>query len=283
VTRIVPGHSPSLRRFQDAFAEALLAPAAPDGAPFAGPPAVARLVAQPGFAVYRNTVLKGCIDALQANYPAVSRLVGDAWFRAAAAVYVPAALPRQPSLLDYGDGFADFLAHFEPARELPYLAGVARLDRFWTEAHVARDEVPLAAAAVARLPPEELARVVLRPHASARWAWFDGQPIRSIWQSNRPHEPAVEGGVDATGAYAWQGEGALVVRPRAEVAWLPLDQAGCAFLDACAAGRTLTAAAAAALAADAHADLAALMAHTLAAGAFGGMALNPATRPEHER
>jgi hypothetical protein len=32
---------------------------------------------QPGFAVYRNTVLKGCIDALQANYPTVHALVGD--------------------------------------------------------------------------------------------------------------------------------------------------------------------------------------------------------------
>ena len=28
------------------------------------------------FAVYRNTVLKGCIDALQANYPTVGQLVG---------------------------------------------------------------------------------------------------------------------------------------------------------------------------------------------------------------
>jgi hypothetical protein len=62
------------------------------------------------------------------------------------------------------------------------------------------------------------------------------------------------------------------------VEWLPLDRAGCAFLDACAAGGTLAAAAAAAHAADAHTDLAALMAQTLAAGAFG----NIDTRPEHE-
>lgn len=271
-------NSLSLQGFQDAFAAALLAPATSDPAPLAEQPAMAQLVTQPGFAVYRNTVLKGCIDALQANYPAVSRLVGEAWFRAAAAVYVPNALPRHPSLLDYGDGFAGFLAHFAPARELPYLAGVARLDRFWTEAHIARDETPVAAAAVARLSPQELARTALRPHASARWAWFDGQPVRSIWQRNRPRAPAIEDGADATNDFAWQGEGVLVVRPHAAVAWLPLDRAGCAFLDACAAGGTLAAAAAAAHAADAHTDLAALMAQTLAAGAFG----NIDTRPEHE-
>jgi hypothetical protein len=33
----------------------------------------------PALAVYRNTVAKGCIDALQANYPAVHTLVGSDW------------------------------------------------------------------------------------------------------------------------------------------------------------------------------------------------------------
>ena len=43
--------------------------------------------------------MKGCIDALQANYPAVTRLVGEEWFRAAAAVYVRQAPPTNPMLL----------------------------------------------------------------------------------------------------------------------------------------------------------------------------------------
>ncbi len=181
------GANPSgrLRAFQDGFAAALIAPAVPADGVSDLPPEIARLVAQPGFAVYRNTVLKGCIDALQANYPAVSRLVGDEWFRAAAVIYARANLPRQPSLLDYGSDFAAFLATFEPAAELPYLAGVARLDRFWTEAHVARDEPPVAAAAVAGFAAAELGRVVLHPHASARWAWFDDAPIATIWARNR--------------------------------------------------------------------------------------------------
>lgn len=105
----------SLASFQDAFAAALLAPeAGPSG-----------LAAQPGFAVHRNTVLKACIDALQANFPSVARLVGDEWFRAAAAVYARANLPRQPALLDYGENFAAFLARFPPAAELTYLADAA--------------------------------------------------------------------------------------------------------------------------------------------------------------
>lgn len=256
----------TLARFQDAFAAALSPPGAGPDDRGAGHRDIARLAAQPGFAVYRNTVAKGIIDALQANYPAVARLVGEAWFRAAAAVFVRESPPRHPALLDYGAGFDAFLERFEPARALPYLPGVACLDRFWTEAHIARDEQPVAASAVARLDLEHLGRASLRPHASARWAWFDAQPIPSIWERNRSSDSAA---ADVHAGLEWRGEGVLVVRPHGEVRSMALEQAGCAFLDACAAGNTLAAAAAAALAADPGADLSALLERTLNAGAYG--------------
>ena len=190
----------ALAQFQDAFAHALLAPGAKPASP------VAALAAQPAFAVYRNTVMKGCIDALQANYPAVARLVGEEWFRAAAAVYVREALPADATLLRYGASFADFLARFEPAAELPYLPDVARLDRLWTEAHAAPDEEPLDPAAIARLTPDTLARATLHPHAAARWAWFEDAPVYTIWACNRA-ESVPGGDLD------WRPEGALLVRP----------------------------------------------------------------------
>jgi hypothetical protein len=267
------GSPSSLAQFQDAFAAAL---AAGDGTEMQAASAdvrVAQLVAQPAFAVYRNTVMKGCVDALQANYPAVSRLVGDEWFRAAAVVFARVEPPRQPSLVYYGAGFADFLSGFEPARELPYLSAVARLDRFWTEAHVARDEAPVPAAALARLPLASLAGTVLRPHASARWAWFDGQPIASIWTRNRDGGEGERDRGDANAEVLWQGEGMLIVRPEADVRWTPLGRTDCAFLDACAAGGTLADAAAAALAVDPQADLSTLIARMLDAGAFGQLTL----------
>jgi hypothetical protein len=222
---------------------------------------VAALAAQPAFAVYRNTVVKGCIDALQANYPVVARLVGEDWFRAAAAIYVREALPADPTLLRYGSSFADFLARFEPAADLPYLPGVARLDRFWTEAHAAPDQGALDSAAVASLAPEALAATVLHPHPAARWAWFADAPIYTIWSRNRADSaPAAD--------LDWQPEGALLVRPRDAVEWIGLDTAECEFLDACAAGGTLGEAAQAALHAQGDADLAQLLATLIRAGAF---------------
>lgn len=260
--------SASLAAFQDAFAQALLAP---DAVP--ADARVARLAAQPGFAVYRNTVMKGAIDALQANYPAVARLVGEEWFRAAAAVHVRASPPARATLLYYGAGFAEFLAGFGPARELPYLPDIARLDRFWTEAHAAAEQ-PVMAGGVAALPPETLARAVLRPHASARWAWFERAPIVTIWRRNRERDEPADGA-----ELDWRAEGVLVVRPYGVVESHDLDRGGFAFLDRCATGACLAEAAAAALDADPRADLGRLMAQLLEAGAFGGLAF-PGTDTE---
>jgi hypothetical protein len=174
------------------------------------------------FAVYRNTVMKGCIDALQANYPVVARLVGEEWFRGAAAIYVRKFPPRVPMLIDYGADFALFLESFPPAAELPYLPAVARLDRFWTECHAARDEAPV----------QKPGTFPLRVHPAARWAWFE-LPAYSIWSRTRAGDADL-------GEIAWRAEGALITRPEDAVRWMELDAAGCAMLDACARGETPT-------------------------------------------
>jgi hypothetical protein len=248
-----------LREFQEAFSQALQTGVTPDST-------LAALADQPGFWVYRNTVTKGCVDALLANYPAVARLVGDEWFRAATAVFVRQSPPQCPMLVNYGDVFPDFLATFEPAVELTYLSDVARLDRFWTEAHVASDQAPVAAGAIATVDSRLLGRTVLRPHASARWKWFADRPIYSLWRCNRE-----DGNVDALRTLVWRGEGALVVRPYAAVEAIELSAGGCAFMDACAAGAGLSDAGLAALDADQDIDLANLMTQLLRAGAFGEM------------
>jgi hypothetical protein len=190
-----------LARFQDRFVRTLLAPELP---------------APGAFAVYRNTVMKGCIDALQANFPAVARLVGEEWFRAAAAVYARANPPRVPMLVEYGAAFPAFLESFAPAAELPYLPAVAKLDRFWTEAHVARDEPAL----------QQLEGPPFRIHAAARWAWF-ALPAYTIWSRNREERREL-------GDIEWRAEGALITRPRDAVQWIGLGAVEYAFLE----GRT---------------------------------------------
>lgn len=263
--------APSLACFQQEFAAALLdrRPLA-QVAESATDATVAALLRQPGAAVYRNTVMRGLIDALQANYPAVVRIVGDAWFRAAAAEFVRQQAPSQPSLLVYGDGFAAFIAAFEPAAELHYLPAVAQLDRCWTESHLAADAPLLHASA---LPAgASLADVELSLHPAARWRGFDDVPAFTLWQRNRAEH------FDAT-AFDWIGEAALFTRPAGDVRAQSLSHAGVALLDACAGGTTLGTALIAAL--DAPADrsdlpatpdgLVALLNQLIDAGAFAAL------------
>ncbi|RZL65153.1 MAG: DUF2063 domain-containing protein [Variovorax sp.] len=249
--------APTLAPFHRTFLDALLDRPTPPGPPF-----IECLREQPAFAIYRNTVRKACIDALEANYPAVARLVGSDWFRAAAALHVDASPPGDGRLLHYGAGFADFLAGFEPIAALPYLPGVARLDRFWTEAHSAADAPTADTGVLAGIAPGQLGERVLRPQPAARWAWFDDMPVFSIWCRNRH-------GTDETDEeLRWQGEGALLTRPADPVIWCAIGRADVAFLDACKAGQPLGAAAESALAAEPDADVSALLARLLLAGAL---------------
>lgn len=211
----------SLAAFQRRFAAALFADV--------GALAADDVAAQPGFAVYRNTVMRGALDALAANYPTVVQIVGVAWFEEAAAPFVRMHLPREGSLAGYGEGLADFLAAFEPSGDLPYLPGVARLDRAWTESHLAADAPVLAAHELAGISPQALLDAVLVPHPAARWLRFESLPAFTIWRRHREGAPTFDD-------LAWQGESGLVVRPSGEVAWQAVDHAAVVFLDACAQG-----------------------------------------------
>jgi Putative DNA-binding domain len=248
-----------LADYQDAFAQALLA----EDPRFAAPE-LAHLIAQPGFAVYRNTVLKGCIDALQANFPAVARLVGEEWFRAAAAVYARRELPTVPTLLSYGRTFPHFLAGFEPAGELPYLADIARVDRLWSEAHEAADDEVVDPSALVHLAPEDMRRFTLRPHAAARWTWCDEHPVYTLWSRNR-------GCAESGGEIDWRGEGVLLTRPHGAVQHQALSREGAAFLAACVKGLSIESAVAVALESEPAVVLAALIDQFLRAGAFAAV------------
>jgi hypothetical protein len=247
----------ALGRFQDAFIDALYQGPADD---------LAALTAQPGFAVYRNTLFKGCVDALCDNYPAVERLVGRAWLEAAATRYARQSPPRDARLLFYGEDFADFLGNLDASRELPYLADVARLDRLWLEAFSAVQEPCLERADLAGMSATDLARCGLRPRAGVRWRWFAGQPIYSLWRYNREALPLPE-------EIPWHGEGALLVGGPAGVAWQPLERGACAFLDACRSGLDLDSASSLALGAQADLDFTALLGRLLGAAVFAPLTL----------
>lgn len=238
----------SLAAWQDAFAAGLRGAEHP-------------LAAHPAFAVYRNTVWKGWIDALEANYPAVASLTGSEWTRAAAAAFAEAHAPSCPMLSLYGEGFADFLVEFPPAGLLPFLPDIARLDRGWTEAHLAADAPVLGFGSLAELDAGSMERTRCRLHPSARFAWFE-TTIPTLWLANRTDFEGGELLLDDL------PEGLLLARPAESVEALVLDAAAFAFLDASRNGATLLDCAIAALATDPKAELGSLLGSLIGFGAF---------------
>ncbi|MDB6146084.1 MAG: hypothetical protein JWP80_5128, partial [Pseudomonas sp.] len=192
-----------LTEFQNEFVRALYGNESPD---------IAELTGQPGFSVYRNTVLKGTTDALLANFPTVERLVGNEWFRAAASIHAHQSPPTDARLLYYGADFPVFLDGFEHAQQLPYLGDVARLDRLWSEVHSEVDEPDLDLSVFADFTPKKMSLMRLKPRAAARWIWFAEQPAYSIWRLNREQ-------LDIPEDLTWIGEGALLTRTSGAVQW----------------------------------------------------------------
>lgn len=217
----------SLEQTIDAFAQALADPARA---------APAQTMGREGgpdarrFAVYRNNVAASLIAAIEARFPVTRRLVGDVFFRAMARAFVACNKPRTPVILHYGGDFPDFVAAFEPARELAYLADVARLESAWVDAYHAADETPLPLAALAAIEPEKLGDLKFTFHPAARLLRSD-HPAASIWAGHQ--------GEEVKPPQDWRGEETLVTRPEADVLMRILPAGGFAFADALRRGATL--------------------------------------------
>jgi hypothetical protein len=245
----------SLADVQAEFAAALVDPEAGVPASVTGPdgrPAPRR------FAVYRNNVIAGLVNALTSSYPAVRRIVGEDFFGVMARRYVLAEPPSSPVLMDYGASFADFIGAFEPASSLPYLPDVARIERAWREAYHAEDAAPLTAEVIAQIPAGKLADTAFALHPSLRVV-RSKYPALRIWRMNATDEPVAP--VDLSVA-----EDTMIVRPEADVEVRLMPPGGALFVLALAGGEPLGAAAEAAISGDAAFNLAGNIAGLVSAG-----------------
>ncbi|WP_394154997.1 DUF2063 domain-containing protein [Loktanella salsilacus] len=165
------------------------------------------------FSVYRNTVAHSLSEALGQRFPVVARIVGDAFFKAVARVFVTAHPPRSPVLHTYGDAFPDFLANFPPAATLPYLPDVARIELLRGEAYHAADADPMAAQDCAAQIGADPDHAVLTLHPSVRVFVSDSHAAVSIWAMNQPGATAAQPPSEAEAALVFrQGDNAAVLK-----------------------------------------------------------------------
>lgn len=210
---------------QDEFNAALLDPtrAVPEGLVNPdGVPATKR------FDVYRNNVAVGLSDALETAFPVIRALVGDAFFRAMAGVYLRKHPPHSPLMMFYGEDMPGFLEAFEPAQTLPYLPDMARLELAIRRAYHAADATPIDPAELARIPEAMLGAVVFG-FAPSSQVIASVHPLHDIWAANAIGAPPPR--LDA--------QAALVTRPEFDPIVDPLSPGAAAVLNALLDGETL--------------------------------------------
>jgi hypothetical protein len=218
------------------------------------------------YAVYRNNVTVSLIGALEANFPAVKRLVGAEFFAGMAKEFVRAHPPKSRLLAEYGDELAGFIESFEPLADYPFIPDVARLERLWLDSYHEADAPVLDGAELAKLDPDALFASRFLVHPATR-LFASPYAAVTIMSANR-----AEGEVPTIDAS--KPEHGLITRPTLQVDVRTISASSHLFLTSLINGSPLADAAGAAMEAEAGLDLASNLQGMLAAGVFTSLEQN---------
>lgn len=203
------------------------------------------------------------MEALATRFPVCLALVGDEFFRAMTRLYIEASPPRSPLLMTYGDDFAEFIEAFPPARSVPYLGDIARLEAARTRAYHAADAVSMNVDELAALGSRAWAkaRVVLHPSIEVIPSAY---PIVTIWEAH--HAQGERSMIDGS-----RSEDALLARPNLTVEIYCLAPGGAVFLSELVKGATFGEAADQASASDGRFELVACLTGLMRDGLIIGL------------
>lgn len=135
--------------------------------------------------IYRNNYRGNLHDALAGAYPVVRQLVGDDFFRFMGRKFIAQYPSRNANLHRYGAELADFVAAFEPAKELLYLEDVAALEWACHQAYFAADADALDIDELAQIPAERYAELILHLQPSCHLL-HSRYPVAAIWHAHQP-------------------------------------------------------------------------------------------------
>jgi hypothetical protein len=236
----------SLRELQTGFADAVLAK---DSTGFFREVISDGLSAERRLDVYRHNVFGRLTNALRLTYPMFHRLVGEGYFRRAAAAYIHERPSTSGDLTWFGDAFPAFLTKYPSAGELPYLPEIARLEWLCHESYHAAEHAPLMLERLANLPLKRYESLRFTLHPACR-LFTSRYPVHRIWEICQPEYTGNDMVDLASG-----GVHLLIERVGLRVVPQPLGKGEFALLQAFASGQRFATACAAALETEPGIDL----------------------------
>ncbi len=129
--------------------------------------------------VYRNNIVGSLSEVIIASFPIIENLVGKEFMENMARHYVIQNPPTEGCLNQYGTTLPNFIKTFEPAKSLPYLADIARLEIAMNDAYYAKDHETLTAEDFGKILPEHLPETIIKIGSSVQLITFD-YPVTTI-------------------------------------------------------------------------------------------------------
>jgi hypothetical protein len=138
--------------------------------------------------VYRNNYCGNLNAALAGAYPVIEQLVGKDFFRLLTRQFIGQHPSRSGNLHHYGEEMASFVAAFESARGLVYLADIASLEWACHCSYFAPDAGVLDIGRLSRISQEHYPSLVLLTHPACHVV-RSNYPIADIWHAHQPGAP----------------------------------------------------------------------------------------------
>ena len=129
--------------------------------------------------IYKNNLNVSLQNVLFSRHEILKTLVGEDFLQGIVREYVRHNLPEHGNLNEYGFDLPSFIDNFPPAKGLPYLGDVARLECAWWRSYYAKDQAPLDPGELTQLPPEQQTKIKFDLHPSVGLIRSD-YPIFSI-------------------------------------------------------------------------------------------------------
>jgi len=180
------------------------------------------------FNIYRNNRAVSLIENLKATYPAVHKLVGDAYFSAVARNFIDEHPPRSAVMAEFGGEFGEFIRQSPNAKNIPYVADLASLEWARLQAYHSADAESLSLdILLSAAEPSQYDSLVFKVlpslfQLSSRW------PVGSLWSAIVSPEAQ---GADTPEPDLNASEHIVVVRPEYEVFVQVLPSSGAILLE----------------------------------------------------